>query len=161
MSIRSFVAAAAAATLAAPASAQPGGMVSAADPPGLSRVLQVAGYKPELGTDDQGDPKIELEIAGYKATMYFYGCDETTHKGCDSVQLRAGFDRDQAWTAADAIALSQKYRFLAVSLDSEGDPYINWDIVTGEGIPAKVFLLGAQKFGDTLDLASEMIFADE
>lgn len=150
----------AALALCAPALGQSPAMVSAKNPAGLVTVLETAGYEPTLGTDDQGDPQIDLNLGGYNAVMYFYGCDEKTHRGCDSVQLRVGFDRKAAWTGAAALKLAQTYRFMAVFLDEEGDPWVNWDIVTGDGIPAAVFLLGVGKFADVLDTAGEEIFAD-
>lgn len=134
---------------------------SAGDPDGLVKLLQVAGYKPELARDDYGDPQIELEISGYNATLFFYGCDETAHTGCTSLQLRAGFDRKTSWTDKDALALAKKYRFASVWLDDDGDPWVQWDIVTGSGIPAKVFMDSVELFGDTVTDVADAVFADE
>ena len=146
---------------ASPAHAQSAVLVSANNPAGIVKALQQAGYKPELGTDSYGDPKIDLEVAGYTTTMYFYGCDETTRQGCDSIQLRAGFDREAPWTAADALAVTKKYRFAAVWLDEAGDPWVQWDIMTGTGISSKVLLDSVEVFGDTLKDTAELVFAED
>lgn len=135
-------------------------MVSASNPTGLVKVLESAGYSPKLGADSYGDPEIELEIAGYNASMVFYGCDEETKKNCDSVQLQAGFDRTEPWTATAALEVSKKFRFASIWLDDEGDPWVQWDIVTGEGIPAKVFLSSVESFGVTLEDAAALVFAE-
>lgn len=136
-------------------------MVTAKDPAGIVRALQAAGYEAELGTDDQNDPLITVDLSGRSSRIYFYGCDETTHDGCDSVQFSSGFDRKEPWTADKAIQLSTKYRFTSVYLDDEGDPYILWDVMTGDGIPTRVFLSSVLSFSDAIDNAYGMVFADE
>lgn len=146
-------------TLAA-AQAQPP-VVSAVDPAGLVNLLDLAGYQPKLGKDDLGDPKIEIDLSGYSATLFFYGCDETAHTGCTSLQIQVGFDRKKPWTDKEALALAKKYRFASVWLDDSGDPWLQWDIVTGDGIPAKVFLQSINMFRDTVDDAGDIVFAGE
>ena len=149
------------ASLAVPVAAQDGGMVTANDPAGMLRVLEGAGYKGTLEKDGQDDPLIVLDLGGWSSRIYFYGCDETTHTGCDSIQFSAGFDRQEPWTGNDAIALSSKYRFTSVRLDDEGDPYITWDVITGSGIPSTVFLSSVLRFTQTLDDSRDLIFAGE
>lgn len=144
-----------------PAQAQSSTLVSANNPSGIVKALQQAGYNPTLGADGYGDPQIELQIAGYTSTLLFYGCDETTHQGCDSIQLRAGFDRGTPWTAEDALAVTKKYRFAAVWLDDSGDPWVQWDIMTGTGISSKVLLDSIEVFGDTLKDTAELVFAED
>lgn len=135
--------------------------ITAKQPAGIVIALLNAGYDAELSTDAEGDPLINFQGEGYKLNMLFYGCDETTHDNCDSVQLRVGFDRAEPWTPEQAMVIAEKYRFGAVVLDEEGDPYINWDIVTGDGIPASIFLDSIRRFEDTADVAAELIFDGE
>lgn len=149
------------AAMTAPLAAQTAPLVRAADPAGLVALLEAAGYQPKLGTDSTGDPMIDLDLGGYNGTIYFYGCDETAHNNCESLQLQAGFDRKQAWTPASAIDLSRKFRFSSVHLDDDGDPWVKWDVVTGEGIPPKVFLTSVEYFSDVVADTAEIIFADE
>lgn len=139
----------------------PSDTISAADPAGIVMVLENAGYDPVLGKDGVGDPKIDLEIGGWSAGILFYGCDESTHDNCDSIQLRMGFDRKNPWTAEQAMEISKKYRFAAVELDEDGDPFLFWDIITKDGIPTKVFLASLMAFGQTVQDASNLAFADE
>lgn len=147
--------------LAMPLAAQtPTSMVTAGDPQGMVRVLEGAGYRPVLGKDDTGDPRIDVELDGSPAYILFYGCDEDTHQGCNSIQFAAGFDRTQPWTAEAALSLSQKYRFTSMSLDEEGDPFVKWDVMTGNGIPSDVFLAGVNSFRGAMDIVSEAAFAD-
>ena len=135
--------------------------VSAGHPPGIIKALQGAGYSPTLDKDSYGDPSIEFELAGYKTVMIFYGCAEDTHDGCDSVQLRVGFDREKPWTATEALEVAKTYRFVSVWLDDEGDPWVQWDLVTGKGIPSDVFLSAVENFGGTLEDAAELVFRAE
>jgi hypothetical protein len=136
-------------------------MLTAKEPAGIVIALLNAGYDATLDTDDFDDPLIKFEGEGYKYDMLFYGCDETTHEGCDSVQLRVGFDRAKPWNADEAIKLSRENRYTAVALDDEGDPFLFWDIVTGDGIPAAVLIDSIQRFESNAELAAETIFAEE
>lgn len=151
-----------ASTIAAPLAAQNGrDTLSAQQPAGIVIALLNAGYDASLEADGLDEPLIKFEGQGYKYDMLFYGCDETTHDKCDSVQLRVGFDRAKPWTADEALKISREYRYASVVLDDEGDPYILWDIVTGDGIPASVFLDSVTRFEETAGLAAELIFAEE
>lgn len=145
--------------LAMPAAAQTQrGMVSAAQPEGLVAVLKGAGYETTLDKDDLGDPLIRFRGEGYRVTMLFYGCDKNTHKGCDSVQFRTAFDREEPWTARAVSDFAAKYRYASASLDDEGDPVFTWDVVTGDGIPAAVFLSSVRRFENTISNAAELVF---
>ncbi len=154
--------AASALVLAAPLGAQAGeAMVTAKNPQGIVDTLKAAGYDAELTADGAGDPLVVTELSGWSTRIYFYGCDETSHDGCDAVQFSAGFDRKEPWTAEKAMALARTYRFSSTYLDDEGDPYIEWDVITGDGIPAPVFLASVLGFSDAIDVARSEAFADE
>jgi hypothetical protein len=136
-------------------------LVTAYEPAGMARVLQDAGYTLTLGDDDYGDPSITIKLGDYDATIYFYGCDEETHDRCDSIQLRAGMDRQNPMPLTLVNTLTQKYRFAALNLDDEGDPWINFDIVLGSGIPKDVFLLAVKNYSDGLPVLADAVFAEE
>jgi hypothetical protein len=156
--------AALAAAVSAPASAQDIPMtVSAADPDTVMRALRFAGYEVELKTDTYGDPQIDTEFSGWGGSILFYGCHEETHLNCDSVQLRVGFDRAQPMTLELMHKELANDRFYSVHLDDEGDPWFNWDIVTGsgEGIPTPVFLQSVNQFAGQVGAAASVVFAEE
>ena len=136
--------------------------VSAADPEGMASVLRSAGYAVKVTTDDYGDPQIETEFSGWDGAIMFYGCDEDTHTECDSIELRVGFDRAEPMTLELLNEVSSS-RYIATFLDDEGDPWVNWDIITGngEGIPASVFIQAVYEFADGVDYAADLIFAEE
>ena len=149
-----------AAFASAPLAAQTG-TVSASDPAGLVALFEAAGYSPELSTDSYDDPLITLELDGAFIDVIFYGCSEEDHTGCDAIQFSAGFDAPDGITPQTALEISSKFRFASVSLDDENDPFIRWDVVTGDGIPAGVMLQSLRLFEDTLVDASAMIFPEE
>lgn len=146
---------------AAPLAAQAQGeMVSASQPAGIMMALMNAGYDAELTRDSSGDPLIKVNTASYPISMIFFGCAPDSHDGCDSLQLATGLDRPRAWSPKAALKVMNEYRFIAVQLDEEGDPFFTWDIVTGRGgIPAPVFLDSVRRFENAVALAAEVVFA--
>ena len=151
---------AAAALAALPVSAQ-AQTVTAANPAGMASAMRANGYKAEIDTDSVGDPRIKTDLNGWEVFILFYGCDADTHDACDSVQFSTGFDRATPMAPDRALAIAYKYRFLAVSLDDEGDPYLKWDIITDKGLPQSVFLHSLKRYSEVLDSASAIIFEDE
>lgn len=146
---------------AASAAAQgPGDLVSAAQPAGLVLALMNAGYDAELTRDSTGDPLIRVKTASYPINLIFFGCSPGTRTECDSLQLVTGLDRSEAWSAEAALRITSEYRFIAVQLDSDGDPFFTWDIVTGRGgIPSAVFIDSVARFENAVALAAEQVFA--
>ena len=67
----------------------PVGLICASRPETVVAALQAAGYKAQLGKDNQGDPSITSAAAGYDFDILFYGCEE--HLKCDSLQFRLTF----------------------------------------------------------------------
>lgn len=135
-------------------------MVSAKDPQGLVDLLEIAGYGPELSSDGYGDPLITVTLDDWGADLVFYGCDAEQHNECESLQLSAGFETETPLTPEKLLDISKRFRFASVSLAEDKTIHIRWDIVTGEGIPAKVLLRGLRLYTDTLDSAAEIIFPD-
>lgn len=147
---------------AAPAVAQPAGeLVSAAQPAGIMMALMNAGYDAELTRDSTGDPLIRVTTQGYPINMIFFGCSPETRSNCDSIQFATGLDRSKPWSPKAALKVMSEYRFIAVQLDKEGDPFFTWDIVTGRtGIPAAVFLDCVSRFENAVALAADVVFAN-
>ena len=150
-----------AAGLAGQASAQTGTpMVGAHDPESVVAALKNAGYKAELGTDNNGDPKITSEFASMVSYIYFYGCHEA--KDCTSLMFTTGFDSETPWKPEDALAINENIRFASTWLDKDGDPWISWDVVTGlDGIPAGAFTYGVRKYEISVDEVADRAFAEE
>ena len=147
---------------ASPLAAQSGtDLVSAKEPTSISRLLTSSGYQIEAVTLEDGRPVIATEVNGFSIELQFSGCDSALSADCDSIMLVSSFDRAEPWTAEEAIAVNKQFRFVAISLDDEGDPLITWDIVTGDGIPAQVLLTSLDYFGSALQDSADLIFAAE
>ena len=136
-------------------------MVTAHDPAGMAEAMAEAGYVVAVSEDAEGAPLLATEFSGLTSYIFFYDCEELTKQNCDSVQFSTGFDRKDPWDAAGAMEVSTTLRFAAVSLDSDGDPFITWDVVTGDGIPAKIFLESVDRFVRAVDSTADLAFADE
>ncbi len=135
--------------------------VSAADPKGIVRAMEFAGYDAELSTDEDGDPLIKTDFGTGPGFVYFYGCDDETHDECDSVQFVAGLDRARPMPAKMISILVNKYRFVAIALDNEGDPWVTWDILTGDGMDTRTFVSALRRYTDSLDSVADAVFAEE
>ncbi|WP_228243713.1 YbjN domain-containing protein [Porphyrobacter sp. GA68] len=136
------------------------GVISAQDPAGVAAAMRYAGYPAVITKDALGDPMIETEYAGYKGTVLFYGCDTQTHSGCDALQLSVGLDRSAPLDNAAVSGFMRKQRFASVFLDDEGDPWIQFDIVTLGGIPAPVFLKALDLYSWSLTAIADEVFSD-
>ena len=133
--------------------------VSAARPETLAEVLKGAGYDVVQGTDDTGDPVLDLTMQSYKARLLFLDCDPGSHDKCGSVQFFAAFDADGAGlTPSDAVLFARRFRYASVTVNANGDPVLRWDIETGAGIPAAVFQTSAARFLGTMQAMGAMLF---
>lgn len=136
-------------------------VVSAFNPGGMAKAMRDAGYKADLDVDDYGDPVIKTSFGAYGGSVYFYGCDDTNHDRCDSVQFRAGLDRKTTMPLSLLNQVVKKYRYSAVWLDDEGDPWVNFDVFTNAGIPKDVFLTALKAYTDNLGNVADQVFAEE
>ena len=133
--------------------------VSAKQPESLVEALRMAGYEVAAGTDDTGDPVLDLVMQGFKARLLFLDCDEASHDKCGSVQFFSAFDAEGAGVSTDdANLFARRYRYAAVSVTANGDPRLRWDIETGDGIPSEVFVTAAARFLGTVQAMGAMVF---
>jgi hypothetical protein len=100
---------------------------------------------------------------GDYATLFvlFFGCKPETHDKCQSIRFQIAFDRAKPWNAAEALNLANELPFLSVRLDGEGDPFLHWDLVLGDGIPLPVFIANLRAFEESITLAADIIHAEE
>ena len=134
-------------------------MVSAANPESLATALRGAGHDVAVSRDDTGDPVLNLVMRCYKARLLFLDCDQQVHDGCGSVQFLASFDAEgTGLTPADALQFTGRYRYAAVTLNGSGDPTLRWDVETGSGIPAEVFVTAADRFLGTMQAMAGLLY---
>jgi hypothetical protein len=135
--------------------------IAASNPPGIVIAMLNAGFNPELTTDRTGDPMIIARGTNANLFVLFFGCNPTTHDNCQWIRFQVAFDRAKPWSPAEAINLTQELAFLSVRLDEEGDPFLHWDLVLGEGIPLPVFIKNLRAFEESITLAADIIYAEE
>jgi hypothetical protein len=136
-------------------------MITASNPAGIVIAMLNAGHNPELKTDRTGDPMIVSR--GPKASLFvlFYGCNAETHDNCQSIRFQVAFDRAKPWTAQEVLNLADQLAFLSVRLDNEGDPFLHWDLVLGDGVPLTTFVKNLRAFEESVTLAADIIYAEE
>ncbi len=115
-----------------------GGMVDASSPDAIAALLQQAGYRAAVTVDNIGDPKIESSAAGVDFSIYFYGCDNA--RNCQSVQLSSGYDLEQGTSFQSMNDWNSTQRFGFAYLDSESDPFVNYDINMAYGLSQENFM---------------------
>lgn len=116
--------------------------VCASDPASVVRGLQEAGFKAQLGTDKDGDPKIDSSASGYSFSVYFYNC--TDNKDCGSLRFATLFEDDGKNTPELANDWNKRKRFVQMSAQDNGSLLVAYDITTVGG-------LNQQNFADAVD----------
>ena len=92
--------------------------------------LQSQGYRAEIGTADNGRPKVASATQGTIFFVHFYDC-----KGdrCASIQFVAGFTTNGAYSVVKANEWNAANRWVTASMDKENDPWITQDIDVSPG----------------------------
>lgn len=118
----------------------------AANPSRIAAYLQQIGYRPELTTDQTGDPRIVIGFAGVPGSLWFNDCTEEGD-GCESVRLQVGLLTDRKLTLEQVNLFNNQWRFATLSLDEDQDPLLNEDIwLNGPGMPAGLFGQNIRQF---------------
>ena len=122
--------------------------------PQLQSLMQDWGYRAELTTDNEGDPKIRSSTQGTGFSIYFYDCTKTGTRDCRSVQFSAGMDLTNGLTLTKVNDWHREMRFGRVWLDDDHDPYIEMVVKFDDGITEgnlrSWFLTWDTTFGDFL-----------
>jgi hypothetical protein len=92
--------------------------------------LQSQGYRAEIGTADNGRPKVASATQGTSFYVRFYDCQGDR---CASIQFTAGFDTKGAYSVDKANDWNTANRWVTSSMDKENDPWISQDIDLSPG----------------------------
>jgi hypothetical protein len=125
-------------TTATPPPALTGGLVDASTPQTIANLMQQAGYRAVLTTDNVGDPKIESSAAGADFSIYFYGCENG--QNCLSLQYTSGYDLPDGASLGLMNDWNKSKRFGFAYLDEENDPFLNYDVNMSYGVSEQNFL---------------------
>lgn len=126
----------------------PAGLICASAPATVGGAMMKAGYQGLVVKDDLGDPKIESAAAGYKFSIFFYGCDK--HAACDSLQFYASFDGDEGRGAEFANKWNVEKRFAQMSVRADHRIELRYDVSTAGG-------LNGANFADVVDWWATML----
>lgn len=112
--------------------------VCAANPASVVTALWREGFQAKTVADGEGDPMIESAASGYHCPIDFYGCE--AHAKCKSLRFHAGFAGDRS-DALDAVNQGNAtHRFAALSLDSDDELVLSYDVTTIGGLPPANFV---------------------
>jgi hypothetical protein len=112
-----------------PAAAQ---MVRADRPETIVRYLQNEGYRAVLEEDKRGNPYISSGINGWNYDIYFLDCEDDGT--CHSVKFLMGFDLPAGTTLEAANRYNYNRPLGSLSLDDQGDPWLEWVVSTRGGL---------------------------
>ncbi|MEP9401080.1 YbjN domain-containing protein [Sphingomonas sp. VNH70] len=88
-------------------------------PGNVAAALRTAGYKAEVKVNKSGEPYVQSATNGANFTIDFFECDGL--KDCKSFQIWSWYKKDPLLTPALANEWNNRYRFLKVWIDSDGD----------------------------------------
>lgn len=111
--------------------------VCAEKPDSVVAALWREGYQAKTLADGEGDPMIESAASGYHFSINFYGCE--AHATCKSLRFHAGFAGDRSDALGAVNEWNAAHRFAALSLDSDDELVLSYDVTTIGGLPPSNF----------------------
>lgn len=99
-------------------------------PQQMAGVLRNRGNRAEIVTENNRT-RIRTQIGNRRVTIYFYACNDV---GCQSIQYRALFEKNERFTLAFVNAWNYEKRFAKTYLDSDNDLVLEWDVDLDGGV---------------------------
>lgn len=112
--------------------------VCAERPESVVAALWREGFQAKTVADGEGDPMIESAASGYHFSINFYGCE--VHAKCKSLRFYAGFAGDRSDVLDAVNEWNAAHRFAALSLDSDDELVLSYDVTTIGGLPRANFV---------------------
>jgi len=145
INLRFWMAAAALATVSAPAAAE---NVRPQDPGSLVRALQANGYAATLKTDNIGDPLIESSVAGSAFEIFFYNCKD--HKECATIQFHSAYRMKEPVSLERLNEWNMKSRFGNAYRRADGGIVLEMDVDLDDGGVAPLLFIDNLEFWETI-----------
>lgn len=136
-------------------------MVRAADAPGLLKVIEQAGYKAKFNPREVSDESASIEIATRSGPVYiqFSDCENAVPDLCETLVLSSSWDRVTPMADSVIADANRSYKYVSIWKDEDGDPIMQWAILTGSaGIAPSLFLNGLQRYLDVVRDFDEVAF---
>ncbi len=137
---------------------EPPERVSARDADSVLAALVSAGYEANLTRDeDTGAPSIDLTLEGGPADVLFADCDTTIQDRCDTLVFSVQYNRNLPISDRAVREANQQYRYVSVWRDEDGDPIVQWALLTEDkGIPTPLFLSALSRYSGIADAFAEV-----
>lgn len=138
-------------------------MVKAADAPGVLKAIKQAGFKAEFKPREGDDSIASIEVVTRDGTVYvqFSDCEDAVPDFCETLVLSTSWDRESPIADAVIADANRNHKYVSIWKDEEGDPIMQWAILTGEsGIAAPLFLNALQRYLDVARDFDEVAFKD-
>ncbi|WP_170182140.1 YbjN domain-containing protein [Phreatobacter stygius] len=110
--------------------AAPTGSVGRITPQQMAAVLRNRGFQAEVLSENNRS-RIRTMIGGRRVTVFFYACNDG---GCQSIQYRALYEKNDRFTHAFVNAWNYEKRFAKTYLDSDNDLVLEWDVDFDGGV---------------------------
>ncbi|MEE4538983.1 MAG: YbjN domain-containing protein [Erythrobacter sp.] len=123
--------------------------VSAADPAGLHRILLDAGYEATLDLErEPGDLNVvRVNTPDGPTDILATDCDEAVPAFCETLVLSTLWDRTLPMSGDRVAEANRSFRYVSVWIDDDGDPIVQWAILTrADGIPTPIFLDALERY---------------
>lgn len=113
-------------------------MLTAAEPERLVEVLRGMGTTATLMKDEEGNPKIEAGLGGWRTNIWFYDCEGG--RNCLGIQFQLGIRTDRKLSLEQVNAFNARHRFQGLYLNDARDPILFYDMtMVKPGVSAAVF----------------------
>lgn len=113
------------------------GLICASNPKSVADAMVAEGYRAKIDVDNQGDPAIASAASGYNFDVLFYGC--VNHKGCDSLQFRATFEKNESSDVVQMNKWNRDRRFSQMAVRDDGTIILSYDLSTIGGVTRSNF----------------------
>ena len=115
-----------------PGAAPPmGDMILATDPAGMQRAMQGAGYRAELTTDNNGNPKIIGSASRSTYWILFLDCDSSV--GCLGVEFYVSYDMQTKPSLEQINQFNEDFRYIRASINQYDQPSMYMDVLVRDG----------------------------
>ncbi|MBL8571593.1 MAG: YbjN domain-containing protein [Phreatobacter sp.] len=108
----------------------------------MAGLLRNRGHRAEI-VSENNRTRLRTQIGNRRVTVFFYACNDT---GCQSIQYRALFERNDRFTHAFVNAWNYEKRFAKTYIDSDGDLVLEWDVDFDGGVTVGFISESVQTF---------------
>ena len=119
-----------------------GESVSRITPTQMAAVLRNRGNRAEIVTENDRT-RLRTQIGNRRVTVFFYACNG---EGCQSIQYRALFEKNERFTLAFVNAWNLEKRFAKAYLDADNDLVLEWDVDFDGGVTVGFISESVQTF---------------